>query len=439
MCIICQPNKQAQHRSRRHVAPGCELVDFSLLIMMMLWSAASVDWGCAVQITAAASIGSGETYVTTNAQTFGIFVTVLLSHALVCCLTTAVIARVQKLYIAINICLCLVVIIGLPIVTKKQSVNKSSYALGTFENLNGWPNGFSFILSLIYPLWSIAGVDASVHISEEASNAAVAVPWAIVSSEFIAGLLGWAINLSLTFCMDTNTENILNSPIGQPMATILFSRFGQRGTLALWSFVVIAQYMMGFSLVVAASRQAFAFSRDAVLPFSSILSRVNKYTRTPVNAVWFVIITAGLLGLLSFAGTQAINAIFSVTVNALYIAYIIPIASRWLGDNNFKPGPFCLGPLSLPISVIAVLFMTFMNVVFLFPATPSTTVTDMNYTVVVLGGVLTLSIVWYYFPVYGGIHWFTGPVRNINGGDEGCSSNTGVTKEVGEVSVERKN
>jgi len=97
--------------------------------------------------------------------------------------------------------------------------------------------------------------------------------------------------------------------------------------------------------VVAASRQAFAFSRDAVLPFSSILSRVNKYTRTPVNAVWFVIITAGLLGLLSFAGTQAINAIFSVTVNALYIAYIIPIASRWLGDNNFKPGPFCLGPL----------------------------------------------------------------------------------------------
>jgi len=88
---------------------------------MMIWSAASVDWGCAVQITAAASIGSGETYVTTNAQTLcvtllinpfstnlqtitsGIFVAVLLSHALVCCLATAVIARVQKLYIAINI------------------------------------------------------------------------------------------------------------------------------------------------------------------------------------------------------------------------------------------------------------------------------------------------------------------------------------------------
>ena len=33
----------------------------------------------------------------------GIFIAVLLSHGLVCCLATAVIARLQKLYIAINI------------------------------------------------------------------------------------------------------------------------------------------------------------------------------------------------------------------------------------------------------------------------------------------------------------------------------------------------
>lgn len=38
----------------------------------------------------------------------------------------------------------------------------------------------------------------------------------------------------------------------------------------------------------------------------------------------------------------------------------------------------------------------------------------MNYAVVVLGGILFLSVVWYYFPKYGGVHWFTGPVRNID-------------------------
>jgi hypothetical protein len=39
----------------------------------------------------------------------------------------------------------------------------------------------------------------------------------------------------------------------------------------------------------------------------------------------------------------------------------------------------------------------------------------MNYTVVVLGGVFILSLVWYYFPVYGGVHWFEGPVPTVDG------------------------
>ena len=35
--------------------------------------------------------------------------------------------------------------------------------------------------------------DSSVHISEEASNAATAVPWAIVYAIGIAGVLGWGM------------------------------------------------------------------------------------------------------------------------------------------------------------------------------------------------------------------------------------------------------
>lgn len=69
---------------------------------------------------------------------------------------------------------------------------------------------------------------------------------------------------------------------------------------------------------------------------------------------------------------------------------------------------------SLPVGITAVLWMTFMGIVFLFPTSPQTDAPDMNYSVVVLGGVLVLSIAWYYFPVYGGVHWFTGPVRTID-------------------------
>lgn len=143
--------------------------------------------------------------------------------------------------------------------------------------------------------------------------------------------------------MGTDIEGILASPIGQPMATIFFNSFGQKGTLAVWAVVVIVQYMMGSSMLLAASRQSFAFSRDGALPFSFWLYRMNSFTKTPVNTVWFSGVGAILMGLLAFAGTQAINAVFSISVVALYVAYSIPIVARFLFNNDFKPGPFSLG------------------------------------------------------------------------------------------------
>jgi amino acid transporter len=95
--------------------------------------------------------------------------------------------------------------------------------------------------------------------------------------------------------------------------------------------------------VLAASRQSFAFARDGALPLSSILYRMNDFTGTPVNTVWFVAAISTLLGLLSLAGTQAINAVFALSVTGLYVAYSIPIAARFIFKNNFKPGPFNLG------------------------------------------------------------------------------------------------
>ena len=95
-----------------------------------------------------------------------------------------------------------------------------------------------------------------MHISEEASNAAVAVPWAIVSAVGIAGVLGWgtylicdlfngyisfsqAINISLAFCMGTDLDTL--KATSQPMALIFVNNFGEKATLAIWAFVVLAQ------------------------------------------------------------------------------------------------------------------------------------------------------------------------------------------------------
>lgn len=85
------------------------------------------------------------------------------------------------------------------------------------------------------------------------------------------------------------------------------------------------------------------------------------------------------------------------------------------------------------MAVISVTWMVFTTVVFLFPATPEVGVGDMNYTVVFLGGILVLSLVYYYFPKYGGKNWFTGPVSTIDVRRD--SPNADGDKEKGSVTV----
>ena len=117
-----------------------------------------------------------------------------------------------------------------------------------------------------------------MHISEEASNAAVAVPYAIVGAIFVSGVLGtggnqfssarsafskgvWfaaAINITLAFCMGKDLEGLLTSGVGQPMAQIFYNSFGKGPTLGLWALVVVVQYTMGSSAV---SRNNFASLR----------------------------------------------------------------------------------------------------------------------------------------------------------------------------------
>lgn len=103
--------------------------------------------------------------------------------------------------------------------------------------------------------------------------------------------------------------------------------------------------MVASNCLLVGSRQTFAFARDGALPFSRYLYRINRYTGTPVNTVWFSIICSLAIGLLSFVSTQAIDAVFTIAITASYIAYITPITNRFVFKNDFKPGPFYLGKL----------------------------------------------------------------------------------------------
>ena len=75
-----------------------------------------------------------------------------------------------------------------------------------------------------------------MHISEEAKNANTAIPYGILSAALSSIILGWGklfslffrpiqrhltgLIVALAFNMGTDLQNIVNNPIGQPMATV---------------------------------------------------------------------------------------------------------------------------------------------------------------------------------------------------------------------------
>ena len=90
-----------------------------------------------------------------NALTMGcsaVYAAIILSHAFVCCLGTQLLARLQSVYVILNVLyvldplgvvyaqvlimkrLCLAVIVALPAATPSELKNSASFALGNFTN-----------------------------------------------------------------------------------------------------------------------------------------------------------------------------------------------------------------------------------------------------------------------------------------------------------------
>lgn len=100
--------------------------------------------------------------------------------------------------------------------------NSGHFIFANVENLTTWPTGWAFMLAWLSPIWTIGAFDSCVHMSEEASNAAKAVPLGILSSIGMCWGLGFVIVIVLAACMDPNIDNVLGSSFGQPVSLPFF-------------------------------------------------------------------------------------------------------------------------------------------------------------------------------------------------------------------------
>ncbi|MFL5591494.1 MAG: amino acid permease [Ktedonobacteraceae bacterium] len=287
-------------------------------------------------------------------------------------------------------------------------------------NLTGFPILYAFLLSLLLAQYTYTGYDASAHMTEETIGAETRAPWGVVMSVVVSAIAGYALLMGL---LAAAPDLAASYSFVNPVLYILESRLSFiLGTL-LFAVIFVAQFFCSMSSVTSNSRMIYAFSRDGAVPGHNLWHRLNR-GRTPRNAIILAVVCSFILAVPTVVDFVAYVAVTSIAVIGLYIAYAIPIFLRQFAPD-FKPGPWRLGVWSGPIGWIAVIWVAFVSVLFMLPTATPITLTNFNYTPVIVVGVLVLVTIWW---LVSARFWFKGPI--IQGSADELSA---IERSVGET------
>ncbi|KAJ5470654.1 hypothetical protein N7530_008011 [Penicillium desertorum] len=388
----------------------------------------SIDYGFANMLLSVISLVRDGNWSATRPIIYGTYVATVFAHGFIAIFFARIMPRIQSACIFLNIALVIATVIALPLGKAKNSppINPGSYVFGDIQNHTTWPTGWAFIMAWLSPIWTIGAFDSCVHMSEEATHAARAVPLGIISSTGLCGLLGFVSLAVIASSMDRNIEGGFELEVrtaydsGLSTTQIYYDALGKSGALGFMVVVMIVQFFMGLSILPPA--KAGRSPATAPSPLSSFFRKVSQHAfmrYQPVRMVCGIVVASALIGLLCLIDEAAANALFSLAVAGNDLAWLTPILARLLwGGDRFIPGEFYTGKyLSKPIGWVAVIYMMFVIVLTMIPTEgPNPSPQTMNYTVVINGSLWLGALVYYYLHAR---KTYKGPQTTVSPEDEG--------------------
>jgi amino acid transporter len=384
---------------------------------------ASVDYGCAtfLNLTLATTV---DGWAGSLNQAFMLFLIILVAHVLINIFGQAIINQLQNISVwwhVFGAALVVGILIAVPPTHQSPSFlferfNNSGFGDGTTSGVSYW----FFILPLGFLLtqYTITGFDACAHLSEETRGASTAAAKGLWKSIFYSAIGGWILLLAFLFAVqNVDDVNAAGGFVGALLA----------GALTPWALKTVliistvGQFFCGMSCVTSMSRMTYAFSRDRAIPGHQLWSKVTR-NGTPANAIIAGAVAGALLTLPALYNYNnipvAFYAVVSVTVIALYLAFLIPIYLRLRMGDRFVPGPWTLGRWYKVLGWIAVVEIVVISVYFVLPIVPAgVPFTDdftwaaTNYALLAVGGTIVLVALWW---VVSARKWFTGPIRTVD-------------------------
>ncbi|KAI4218149.1 MAG: hypothetical protein LQ349_008839 [Xanthoria aureola] len=161
--------------------------------------------------------------------------------------------------------------------------------------------------------------------AEEIHSANIVIPWCMLTTTLLNGVLGFAMLLAILF-VTTDISSALTSPtgtLGFPFMQIFYTATNTLpGASAMISIVIIMDICAAIAFLATSSRIVFAFGRDKGLPFWRTMATVQDDSAIPLYAIMVMALVSCVIGLINIGSAIAFNAIISVGVSSLYASYV---------------------------------------------------------------------------------------------------------------------
>jgi choline transport protein len=223
----------------------------------------------------------------------------------------------------------------------------------------------------------------------------------------------------VTLCFTLNPDTAGATLTGYPFIQVFYDATqSYAGTNVMVAIVITMLAACGYSETAAASRQIWSFARDKGLPGHHWLSKVERRWNIPLPAIAVSLTISALLALINIGSSVALNAITSLAALSVLVSYFLTIAClvhRRLVGPPLPPRRWLLGRWGLAINVAALLLLIPLIFFLTWPLATPVTAQTMNWSPVMLGGVLIIAAVYY---VIKGRHEYTGPVAFVRRHDK---------------------
>ncbi|KAJ5534387.1 hypothetical protein N7527_000641 [Penicillium freii] len=332
-------------------------------------------------------------------QVFIVFQIVNWMCCAIVCLGNRFIPLLNRIALTLSMCGLVTTVVVLTVMPK-QHASSAQVWTEYHNNTGGWSDGVCFMTGLLNAAFAVGVPDCISHLSEEVPKPEIKVPQGIMLQMLTAFVTSFVYLIALFYSIQ-DLDAVFTSSIGFfPTAEIYRQATGSNaGAIGLIAVLFLATFPTLIGTFVTGGRMWWSLARDNATPFSNYFAQVHPTLNCPVRATVAMSALVTCLGCIYIGSTTAFQALISSFIVLSSLSYFGAIFPHVLsGRGNMVPGPFYMGQkLGMAVNIVSLLYILVTVIFFCFPLVLPATVQNMNYTSVIVVGLMVLTAFWWVF------------------------------------------